>query len=281
MRLAYDLPEPDYEGMSEGGVDRLAAAWAEEVRRHQLYRVNFVTGGGNDQLSRIVAAYPDRFTGFAHHPLTPATLPELRRAAEELGLGGYKILAPRTEVPFDDERLGPLWEYIEARRLPVLIHFGWLGNGGGIIDHPRINPLTLARTALAYPGIPFVIAHFGCGYWRELLQLCWACPNVSVDTSGSNQWVRWVPYPLDLESLFRKAYETIGPRRVVFGTDSAWFPRGFSLRYLQDQIRVCRQIGMRQDELQLVFGGNAAELLGLECPSNPAGGGHVAEPRRD
>lgn len=103
----------------------------------------------------------------------------------------------------------------------------------------------------------------GIQYVTDLLFLCWACPNVHVDTSGSNQWVRWMPYPLTLADLFRKFYETIGPRRILFGSDSSWFPRGFARRYLQEQIQICRFANFPHEHLQLIFGDNAACLLGI------------------
>ncbi|HID29827.1 MAG TPA: amidohydrolase, partial [Desulfobacterales bacterium] len=148
--------------------------------------------------------------------------------------------------------------------IPVLIHFGILGDGGGIAWHQNINPLRLHDVAKAFPGVNFVIPHFGCGYLRETLHLCWACRNVYVDTSGSNDWMRWMPGDLTVKALFRKYLETIGPERIIFGSDSSWFPRGFAVRYLQDQVRACRELGLSHDALQKIFGSNAARLLKIK-----------------
>jgi predicted TIM-barrel fold metal-dependent hydrolase len=72
-----------------------------------------------------------------------------------------------------------------------------------------------------------------------------------------------MPYKLTLEDLFQRFYETIGPERILFGSDSSWFPRGFAIRYLLDQIRICRFMNMKHEDLQLIFGGNAARLLNV------------------
>jgi predicted TIM-barrel fold metal-dependent hydrolase len=72
-----------------------------------------------------------------------------------------------------------------------------------------------------------------------------------------------MPYKLTLDDLFQRFYETIGPERILFGSDSSWFPRGFAERYLIDQLRICRFMNMSHDELQLIFGGNAARLLNV------------------
>jgi uncharacterized protein len=144
-----------------------------------------------------------------------------------------------------------------------LIHFGMLGGGGGIAWNERDNPGALEQVCRDFPTIQFVVPHFGIQYVKELLFLCWACENVHVDTSGSNQWTRWMPYALTLDDLIRKFYETIGPERILFGSDSSWFPRGFSIRYLQDQIRACRFMNLPDDALRKIFGQNAVRLFRL------------------
>jgi len=263
--MEWDFPARIGDEEGKPDLPSVIAAWKEEVRRHNLERVVFVSGGGNAILHQVVDAYPERFMGMVHHhPESPDALEELRRGIEEYGFVGYKMIGPRFSRPFEDPALTPIWRYLADREIPVLIHFGLLGKAGGQVYHPRMSPLTLWPVASEYSSIPFVIPHFGCGYIRELLHLCWSCPNVYVDTSGSNQWMRWEPVPLSLEDLFRRFYETIGPQRIIFGTDSSWLPRGFVNRYLQDQIRTCRQMNMPAEDLSLIFAGNARRLLKLE-----------------
>jgi predicted TIM-barrel fold metal-dependent hydrolase len=73
--------------------------------------------------------------------------------------------------------------------------------------------------------------------------------------------MRWVPYELNLEILFRKFRETIGAGRILFGTDSSWFPRGFTTAYLDEQVRSMVYMGYSEDELDAVLYRNAAALL--------------------
>jgi predicted TIM-barrel fold metal-dependent hydrolase len=93
--------------------------------------------------------------------------------------------------------------------------------------------------------------------------LCRACPNVNVDTSASNQWMRWVQGDVTLRDLLRKYLETIGPNRIL-GSDSSWFPQGFARRYLQDQIRELRSMNVGHGVLQKIYATNTARLLNLE-----------------
>ncbi|NOG51413.1 MAG: amidohydrolase [Chloroflexi bacterium] len=148
--------------------------------------------------------------------------------------------------------------------IPVLVHFGIQGGGGGIAWHENINPLKLHNVAKDFPDVTFVVPHFGCAWIRETLQLCWACRNVCIDTSGSNQWVAWVDGDWTTKKLFRKYMETIGPERIIFGSDSSYFPRGFAVRYLDDQIRDCRELNLTHEQQQLIFGGNAARLFKID-----------------
>jgi predicted TIM-barrel fold metal-dependent hydrolase len=261
-RLAWDFEPPE---QSPPDDDTQAQRWAEEIDKYGLRAVGFVTGGGNDHLASIVAKYPDKFVGFAHHyPFAETAAAELKRAVTELGLKGYKLLAPNLDRAIEDEAAYPVWEMCAELDIPVLIHFGIQGGGGGIPWHENINPLKLYNVAHDFPDVNFVIPHFGCAWIRETLQLCWACRNVSIDTSGSNQWVSWVDGDWTVKKLFRKYLETIGSERIIFGTDSSYFPRGFAVRYLQDQIRDCRELGLTDEQLRNIYSGNAARLFKMD-----------------
>jgi uncharacterized protein len=70
-----------------------------------------------------------------------------------------------------------------------------------------------------------------------------------------------------------KYMETIGPERIIFGTDSSYFPRGFAEPYLRDQLRDCYELNYTDEQVQMIFGGNAACLfkLDLQQPAAVAG----------
>jgi len=239
--------------------------WAAEVASvDELKRVVFVTTGSNDRAAALVARHPGEFTAYAHHdPLLPDAADRLDRALKA-GLAGYKLLGPEIDRPIQDPSFFPLWEIARDAGVPVLIHFGIQGGAGGIANHVNINPLSLHAVAKAFPTVPFIIPHFGCGYVFETLQLGWACPNVLIDTSGSNQWMRWMPYEVTLEGLFRKYRDTFGAGRILFGTDSSWFPRGFTKAYLDEQVRAMVHVGYTEDERDQVLYRNAASLLKIK-----------------
>lgn len=73
-----------------------------------------------------------------------------------------------------------------------------------------------------------------------------------------------MPYDVTLDSLFRKFRETIGASRIIFGTDSSWFPRGFTLDYLKAQNRSMTVVGYSEDEKDMIFYRNIAYLLRID-----------------
>jgi len=70
-----------------------------------------------------------------------------------------------------------------------------------------------------------------------------------------------MPYPLTLEDLITQFYENRrGRADRLRASDSSWFPRANSIRYLQDQIaRAAHEHA--DDAMQKIFGGNAARLF--------------------
>lgn len=91
--------------------------------------------------------------------------------------------------------------------------------------------------------------------------LCDLCPNVYLDTSSSNSWVRYQTQRLDLKDVFRKALEVAGPRRLLFGSDSSFFPRGWHAQIFQTQIQALCDIEIAADHASLILGGNLERLL--------------------
>lgn len=259
--FCFPQPQPPMDDEMEA-----AERWYAECVRTGLGRVVFATGGGNERLARVVAAHPDRFSGFAHHYIGEKdAAATLETAVREMGLSGYKILAPVVEKPLADKSYEQVFEVCHEYRLPVLVHFGILGGGGcGVVSGPNLSPLALAETAQRFPHANFIVPHFGCGFTNELLQLCWASPNVYVDTAGNNLWTKWTMEQYTLEQLFGRFYATVGPGRILFGSDSEWFPRGFAGRYLMDQLRAVRGLNFPAADIRRIFRENALELLHLE-----------------
>jgi predicted TIM-barrel fold metal-dependent hydrolase len=122
------------------------------------------------------------------------------------------------------------------------------------------NPVDLHALASNFPRVNFVIPHFGAGYFREALMVADLCPNVYLDTSSSNGWMRYQTEDLDLAGVFRKALDVLGPKRLLFGSDSSWFPRGWVKGVFDEQVAALRQIGADEGTARAILGGNLMRI---------------------
>lgn len=248
--------------------------WAEELDRNGVAKAVLLTSIMDDEesVASAVRAFPDRFIGYIRvDPTQPGAPARLRRAVKDLGLRGVGELSPSMErFHACDERVYPLYEEAQALGVPILLHFGILQsavrNALGLpsrADMRFANPSDLQPAARDFPKVNFIIPHFGAGYFREALMVCYHCPNVSLDTSGSNAWIKYMGHPLDLRTVFRLALEAVGAGRIIFGTDSTHFPRGLREDVLATQLQILRDLDVPAQDIQRIMGGNIAEILNL------------------
>ena len=69
------------------------------------------------------------------------------------------------------------------------------------------------------------------------------------------------PQTLDLAGVFRKALDVVGPGRLLFGTDSSWFPRGWVRPVFDVQAQALRDVGVSADVARGIFGRNLRALF--------------------
>ena len=122
------------------------------------------------------------------------------------------------------------------------------------------DPLSITRLALAFPQLPFIVPHFGAGMLRETMMAADACPNIHVDTSSTNNWIRYAP-GWTLPGVFKTAMSVLGPSRLLFGTDSSFFPRGWQRAIYESQKAAATEAGIPERDQALIFGGNFDRLF--------------------
>ncbi len=93
------------------------------------------------------------------------------------------------------------------------------------------------------------------------------CPNVFLDTSSSNRWMRYeethhLEARAGLRHVFQRALDVVGPRRLLFGTDSSFFPRGWQHSIFEEQARALYEIGVSAEDARAIFGENLLRILG-------------------
>jgi predicted TIM-barrel fold metal-dependent hydrolase len=126
----------------------------------------------------------------------------------------------------------------------------------------KSRPLYLMAVARARRDVTFIVPHFGSGWFEELLELGSACGNVYTDTAGSNAWILEHHPPLALSEVFAQTRDALGAERILFGSDSGVFPRGYRAGVQQAQETAMRAAGFSDRARDGVMGGNLARVLG-------------------
>ena len=217
--------------------EALADRWAVELDRHGVSRAVLIASvpGDEDSVRVALERHPRRFVGFFMLDPTTRSAPErARRGLRSLGLRGICLFPAMHRYRLDDVRVRRILDIAAAEKNAVVfVHCGFLSVGvrrklglPSPFDLRLGDPLTLRAVISEYPNLLVIVPHFGAGFFREALMAADACPNIHFDTSSSNGWVKYLP-GLTLDAVFRQALAVVGPDRLIFGTDSSFFPRGW------------------------------------------------------
>ena len=262
-RLGWDAP---------GSPAALGDRWVDELDRHGVARAALMASVPGDEASvaTAVARHPARLAGsFMFNPMAPDAAGRLGRAFGEHGLRCACLFPAMHHFALDDARVFAVFEAAAEHGRAVFVHCGVLSVGvrrklglPSRFDVRRGNPLDLVPAAAAFPSVPVVVPHFGAGLFRETLMAADLCPNVHVDTSSSNGWVKYLAPALTLDGVFRQALAVLGPERILFGSDSSFFPRGWQRPVYEAQREVVDAIGLDASDRAAIFGGNFERVFG-------------------
>ncbi len=253
-----------------GAPDALADHWVAELDRHQVARAVIIASLPGDEESVAIAAarHPSRLVGFFMlNPSAADAAERLSRALDNWKFRGVCLFPAMHHYRLDDDRVLAVFEAAGARGAVVFVHCGVLTVGvrkrlglPSAFDLRLGNPLALAAVASRFPKVSVIIPHFGAGLFREALMAADQCENIYLDTSSTNSWVRYHP-GLRLQDVFLQALDVLGPSRLLFGTDSSFFPRGWQNQIFEAQRNALDAISVGQDVQDRIFSGNFQRLF--------------------
>ncbi len=251
----------------------LGGVWAAELDKFDVQAAMLIASlpGDDDSVAAAVAAFPERIFGaFMFDPTKPDAEARAKRAFDDLKLR-VACLFPAMHQYTVAESEGARAVVALASERPgtaVFVHCGALSVGirkklglKSPFDMRRSNPLEIYKLAAEFPAAKFIVPHFGAGMFRETMMLADLCPNVFIDTSSSNKWVNYEPSPVDLTTVFKRAMTVVGHERLLFGTDSSFFPRGWHEAVFYSQVNALVEVGVSEEQAQAIFGGNLHRLL--------------------
>jgi uncharacterized protein len=259
--LEWEVPGPPAD---------LADRWIAALDHHGVSRTALIASvpGDEGSVADAVRRAPDRFVGFFMvNPLAEGVVDRVNQAIAN-GLRTVCLFPAMHRYPLSDPRVTAVIAAVAAAKGTALfVHCGVLTVGirqklglPSRFDMRFGNPVDLHGIALDHPHLPIIVPHFGAGYFREALMLADLCPNVFLDTSSSNHWMAYES-GLTLGDIFRQALLVAGPSRLLFGTDSSFFPRGWNRPVLDAQLQAVRQLAVPDPDVAQIFGGNFDRLF--------------------
>ena len=208
---------------------------------HYEIEKTIVCTGDNMTAKQARDRYPDRFLPlyYANPHNGAQDVEDLYHYVRQEGFLGVKLNPLRHAYVADDELLDPLMMAAAELALPVFIHCG----------HPPYSlPWSIALLAERFPMVPVVMIHMGHGhgvYIDASLKMARRYANLYLEMSG-----------MPMQSKIKEAYDTVGPNRIMFGTDAPFHHPSIEIQ----QVLVS---GLDEQAQQAVFYDNAAKLMGL------------------
>jgi len=253
-----------------GTSEALAARWVQEMDRAGVARAVMIASipGDEDSVATAVQLHPTRLVGFfMFNPIAPDGQARLERALSGLKLRGVALFPAMHRYSMDHEQVDATFRSAAAHGAAVFVHCGFLSVGvrkklglPSPFDLRLGDPLAVAAVAVKHPRVPVIIPHFGAGRFCEALMAADQAPNIVLDSSSSNSWMRYHPR-LTLDVVFRQALEVAGPDRILFGSDSSFFPRGWNRPVVEAQRVALAAAGADDDAVDRIMCRNFERLF--------------------
>jgi predicted TIM-barrel fold metal-dependent hydrolase len=249
----------------------------------------------NDYCAQAVKQYPRRYIGFASVPPLggEASLNELDRAINELGLKGVHIWTRAEDKFLDSREMWPFYEKVAKLNVPIDVHVTVAPKGMDFLDAPyglyfaigreldmagAVMRVCLGGVLEDFPNLKFIMNHFGGGIASVM-------GRVTIST-GSKYAAAMASFYKDKSLItrpwhdyFEKLYfntagrevdigalqcllSKVSPKKVLFGTD--W---PFNYDYAPQDVKLyaqqIRDLKLPKSGAEDILWNNAKELFGL------------------
>jgi predicted TIM-barrel fold metal-dependent hydrolase len=200
----------------------------------------------NDEVAEVVNAHPDRFAGLAAVDLSDpvAAVREARRAINDLGFVGVRVVPWLWKLPPNDRRYYPVYVACVELGVPLCTQ---IGHTGPLFPSEPGRPIPyLDEVLLDFPDLVVVAGHVGYPWMGEVLSLAAKYPNFHVDTSA----YALHRLPPELVEFMRGR----GRGRVLFGSNWPMLSPARCLEHLD-------KLGLDDEARSLFLAGAARRLF--------------------
>ncbi len=245
--------------MDESGIDVSVLLIVDNIRhgldRDRLMRLH-------ERCANAAAENPVRLIALASvDPRRPQAPELLRTVITNFKMRGLKWHTGAGFYPNSPEAYAVL-KVADDLGLPLLVHTSPLPEYASKYSHP----LHLDDIAHDFPNLQIIAAHAGEGWWRDWLAIAKYKKNLFGDSAI------WQLTAVSKPHLFRRhlreILDTLGPERLLFGSDGPILEPFVSTRTAVDHFRALTQrrvdgITFSEEEVTAILGGNAARIFGL------------------
>lgn len=245
-----DLGEGRLREMDDAGIDmQVLSLSVPGCEQFDAAEGTFWAKETNDELSRVVKKYPNRFIGLAAlAPQAPdGAAEELIRAVKELGLSGAQINSHVRGEYLDDKKYWVVFEAAEKLGVPIYIHpnipspsmlkpyadygFALAGPALGFAAEASLHAMRLIFSGVfdKYPGLKIILGHLGEGlsFWLWRMDIFWRGSHHAENRPKLER--RPSDYVKDnfivttsgmfFQPAFTCAYLALGADRIAFAVD--------------------------------------------------------------
>jgi len=266
--------------MDEAGIDKAVLSYPTSDAHLKLGSISEVVRIFNDNVSKVLKRYPDRFIGAAILPIDHEQdmLKELSRATQELGFKAVSFASSYNQVYLDDARFLEVYRLAQKDNIPIFVHSQIIRPiGTERVEDPLLTPvieyvfdITICIGKLLMAGIlkdykvKFVFAYFGgvvpflanrfdatyqmlrgINFVKDLKNRpTELLRNIYVDTSGDTT-----------RANFSAALELFGPGHLLWGSD---YP---AKKDSALSIQAVKNLSLSVEEEKDILGGNLEKLF--------------------
>lgn len=235
----------------------------------------------NDAYAELVKTHPDKLAAFVSLPLPhiEASLKEMTRGLDELGMIGVNINCSALDQSTADAEFEPLYEEMNRRGAVCFYHpvqngicspfindYNWTVPVGASIEDTMIVLHLIARHIPAkYPNIKYVIPHLGGLISMQLQRLDAQGPARHPDLPEKpSETARRLYYDTvcyGSQAAFYCAYQAFGEDHLVAGSD---YPVLMNFETYARTFNYIRESALPPQAIDKVLNHNAQIILGLE-----------------
>ncbi|MFA6358508.1 MAG: amidohydrolase family protein [Candidatus Omnitrophota bacterium] len=267
--------------MDELGIDKAVLSYPTTDAHLKLGSISQVAHIYNDNVAKILKAYPQRFIGAAVLPVDNSIdmLEELKRATNELGFKAISLASSYNSIYLDDRMFWPIYKEAEAEGIPIFVH-PQIVNPIGFerVKDPLLTPvieyvfdttisagkLLMSDIFRQYPKVKFIFAHFGGAicYLKQRFDSTYQMlrgmnfvkdlqglpsdyfKNIYVDTSGDTT-----------QANFLLSLDLMGPKHILWGSD--WPAK----KDFAGGIQAVKDLDISEGDKENILGGNLNKML--------------------